>query len=267
MIVPLVVHVSGGSPTGTVFNPTTDFVVGSGKHSAPANFIFDSEAGRITAWSGAVSGVKARTEFTSSTAVYKGLAIGSVGGQNFLYAANFHDGTIDVFDRKFAPVTSAGGFTDPKLPAGYAPFNIQALGGNLYVSYAKQNAEKHDDVAGPGHGFIDVYDMSGNLMKRLVSKGKLNSPWGLALAPANFGAFSGDLLVGNFGDGMIHAYDPMTGALKGQLMNEDGNPIAIEGLWALRFGNGTMGTPESLLFTAGIAHESHGLFGEITAAP
>jgi uncharacterized protein (TIGR03118 family) len=205
--------------------------------------------------------------FSSTTAVYKGLAIGSVGTANFLYAANFHDARIDVFNGKFKRVASAGGFTDPKIPAGYAPFNIQALAGKLYVSYAQQNAAKHDDVPGAGHGFVDVYDMSGHLLKHLIARGALNSPWGLVVAPSNFGTFSGDLLVGDFGDGAIHAYDPATGALKGQLKNEDGNPVVIDGLWALRFGNGTMGTTHSLLFTAGIAAESHGLFGEITAVP
>jgi uncharacterized protein (TIGR03118 family) len=263
----LVVSIPGGSPTGTVFNPTSDFVVHVGTNSAPANFIFASESGHITAWSGAVSGTKASNEFTGPTAVYKGLAIGSVGASNFLYAANFHDARIDVFNGKFMKVTSPGGFTDSRIPSGYAPFNIQALGGKLYVSYAQQDAAKHDDVPGAGHGFVDVYDTSGHLLKHLITRGALDSPWGLALAPASFGAFSSDLLVGNFGDGAIHAYDPATGALKGQLKNQDGNPIVIDGLWALRFGNGTIGTTHTLLFTAGIAAESHGLFGEITAVP
>jgi uncharacterized protein (TIGR03118 family) len=267
-IVPLTVNIPGGAPTGTVFNPTSDFVVHVGSQSAPANFIFDSESGRITAWSGAVSGTNAKTEFTSSTGVYKGLALASVGKANYLYAANFHDATIDVFNGKFAKVTLPGGFTDSRIPKGYAPFNVQLLGGQLYVSYAKQNAARHDDVPGPGFGFVDVFDTTGHLVHRLIAHGALNAPWGLALAPAGFGAFAGDLLVGNFGDGAIHAYDPShANALKGQLKNEDGNPIVIDGLWALGFGNGTMGTPKSLLFTAGIAGEAHGLFGEITAAP
>ena len=183
----------------------------------------------------------------------------------FLYAANFHEGRIDVFNSHFAPVKLSGGFTDAGIPAGFAPFDIQELGGSLYVTYAMQNAAKHDDVAGPGNGFVDVYDTSGHLVRRLISHGDLNSPWGLALAPNGFGAFSNDLLVGNFGDGAIHAYDPNTGALEGQLTNADGNAIVIDGLWGLRFGNGVTGTPTALLFTAGIAGEAHGLFGEITA--
>ncbi len=160
----------------------------------------------------------------------------------------------------------SGHFTDKSLPKGYAPFNIQLLGNDLYVTYAKQDEDRHDDVAGPGNGFVDVYGTTGNLIRRLISNGDLNSPWGLALAPASFGAFAGDLLVGNFGDGTIHAYDPTTGIEKGQLMNTDGKPIMINGLWALRFGNGTFATADTLVFTAGIGDESHGLLGEIVPA-
>jgi uncharacterized protein (TIGR03118 family) len=249
-----------------VFNPTGDFVVHTDKGSAPANFIFDSESGRITAWSRAVSGTKAQIEFTSRQSVYKGLALASVNGAHFLYAANFHEGRIDVFNAKFKKVELSGGFKDSQIPTRFAPFDVQLLGGELYVSYAKQNAAKHDDVAGPGNGFVDVYDTSGHLLRRLIAHGDLNSPWGLVLAPASFGAFGGDLLVGNFGDGAIHAYDPLTGAEKGQLMNTDGNPILIDGIWALRFGNGTFASDGTLVFTAGIGGESHGLLGEITPA-
>jgi uncharacterized protein (TIGR03118 family) len=157
-----------------------------------------------------------------------------------------------------------GAFTDPGLPAGYAPFGIQSIGDNLYVSYALQNAEKHDDVAGPGHGFIDVYTTSGVMVGRLVSQGDLNSPWGMAVAPRVWGAFGGALLVGNFGDGMIHAYDPMTGTEMGALMGRDGiTPVQINGLWGLRFGNGVFGRPRDLVFSAGIGDEGHGLLGEI----
>lgn len=265
VVLPLVVSIPGGAPTGVVFNPTKDFVVQGTGASAAANFIFASEAGQITAWSKAVSGTQAVSEFTSPTAVYKGLAMASTDDGTFLYATNFHDGTIDVFDKTFAKVTMTGDFTDPDLPAGFAPFGIQNLGGKLYVTYAMQDEFKHDDVKGPGHGFIDVYSPSGDLLKRLVSQGALDSPWGLAMSPKNFGAFSNSLLVGNFGDGAIHAYDARTGKLRGQLMNRDHNPIMINGLWGLRFGNGVMGTPRTLLFTAGIGDESHGLFGEITA--
>jgi uncharacterized protein (TIGR03118 family) len=265
-IMPLVVSIRHGAPTGAVFNPTSDFVVHTKQGSAPANFIFDSETGRITAWSKAVSGTTARVEVTRRHAVYKGLTLASAGGSNFIYAANFHRGRIEVFNGRFKQVRLDGHFTDPNLPQGYAPFNIQLLAGKLYVTYAKQDAMRHDDVAGPGNGFVDVFDTSGHLLSRLVSRGDLNSPWGLVLAPPSFGVFGGDLLVGNFGDGAIHAYDPMTGAPTGQLTNTDNNPIMINGLWALRFGNGTFASPDTLVFTAGIGDESHGLLGEISPA-
>ena len=265
-IVPLVVSIPKGAPTGIVFNSTSDFVVHTRTGSAPANFIFDSENGVISAWSGAVSGTNAQAEFTSKRAVYKGLALASAGGANYLYAANFRKARIDVFDAEFKKVHLSGNFEDSQIPTGFAPFDVQLLGGELYVSYAEQDAKKHDDVAGPGNGFVDVYDTSGRLLRRLIAHGDLNSPWGLVLAPSSFGAFGGDLLVGNFGDGAIHAYDPTTGAPKGQLMNTDGNPILINGLWALRFGNGTFATDGTLVFTAGIGDEGHGLLGEITPA-
>jgi uncharacterized protein (TIGR03118 family) len=267
VVAPLVVSIPGGAPTGTVFNPTTGFVVSNGTQSAPAAFIFDSEAGQITAWSPSVPpAAEAQSVVTTPGAIYKGLAIADTPKGPLLYAADFHGAKIDVFDQEFHPVTPAGGFTDGDLPAGYAPFNIQELGGRLYVAFAKQDDQAEDEVAGAGLGFVDVFDTSGHLLNRLVSQGDLNAPWGLALAPRNFGGFGGDLLVGNFGDGAINAYNPQTGAHDGQLTNEDGNPIRIDGLWALRFGNGVTGTPHTLLFTAGIADETHGLLGEIVAA-
>jgi uncharacterized protein (TIGR03118 family) len=253
---PLVVGIPGGAPTGVVFNATPGFKV----NGAAAHFIFDSEAGTITAWN---AGTQAVTEATTPGAIYKGLAIASKGGTTMLYAANFHAGTIDVFNDSFAPVTVPGGFVDPNLPAGFAPFNIQEIAGRLVVAYAQQDADAEDEVAGAGLGFVDVFDTSGHLLRRLVSQGALNAPWGLAVAPRHFGPFSGDLLVGNFGDGAINAYDPRTGAFRGTLQNKDGNQIKINGLWALRFGNGVIGTPQTLLFTAGIGDEDHGLFGEI----
>ncbi len=253
---PLVVGIPGGAPTGTVFNPTGGFQV----NGTPAHFLFDSEAGTITAWA---SGTEAVTEATTPDAIYKGLAIATSGSTTLLYAANFHAGTIDVFNDAFAPTTVPGGFTDPNLPAGFVPFNVQEIAGRILVAYAKQDAEAEDEEAGPGLGYVDVFDTSGHLIRRLISQGNLNAPWGLALAPKHFGPFSGDLLVGNFGDGAINAYDPRTGAFRGTLMNKDGNQIKINGLWALRFGNGVIGTPQTLLFTAGIADEDHGLFGEI----
>jgi uncharacterized protein (TIGR03118 family) len=267
VIAPLVVGIPGGAPTGIVYNPTQGFAIPSGQASAPALFIFDSEAGRISAWNPHVTPLtQALPEVTTPGAVYKGLAIADTRKKGpRLYAADFHGAKIDVFDRHFAPVTLPGAFTDGALPAGYAPFNIQLLGGRLYVTYAKQDADAKDDVPGPGLGFVDVYDTKGHLLKRLVSQGNLNAPWGLVIAPRHFGGLDGDLLVGNFGDGRINAYDRRSGRFEGQLTNEDGNPIQIDGLWALRFGNGTFGTPHGLLFSAGIGDEQHGLLGEIVA--
>jgi uncharacterized protein (TIGR03118 family) len=255
MIVPLVVDITGGAPTGTVFNPTSGFPV----NGAPSKFIFDSEAGTITAWNG---GTVAQTVVPSSGAVYKGLAI-STKGTPMLYAADFVGKKIDVFSSSFAPVTAPGGFADPNLPAGYGPFNVQEIGGRIVVAYAEVDPQTGDEVAGEHKGFVDVFDTDGNLLRRLISGGALNAPWGLVLAPRHFGQFSGDLLVGNFGDGAINAYDPKTGQFDGTLTNKDGNPIKVNGLWALRFGNGVFGTPTTLIFSAGIADEDHGLLGEI----
>jgi hypothetical protein len=195
----------------------------------------------------------------------KGLATGTNGSNSLLHATNFGLGRVDVFDSSFHPTTVSGGFTDPNLPAGYAPFGIRNIDGNLYVSYALQDAEHHDNVSGAGHGFIDVFNTNGVLLERLVTQGALNSPWGLSLAPSNFGPFSGDLLVGNFGDGEIHAYNPNNGTFLGTLDDESGNPIVIQGLWGLDFGNGAAsGSLDSLYFTAGIPGpdmvEDHGLF-------
>jgi uncharacterized protein (TIGR03118 family) len=264
VVAPLVVAIPGGAPTGVVFNPGTGFVVHAGGAQAPARFIFDSEAGQITAWSPMVPpSTEAQPEVTTPDAIYKGLAIAQTPDGARLYAADFHGAKIDVFDEQFAPVQKAGAFTDPNLPAGYGPFNIQELGGRLYVAYAQQDANAKDEVAGAGLGYVDVYDTSGALLKRLISQGALNAPWGMALAPRGFGDVGGDLLVGNFGDGKINAYDPRNGDPDGQLTNEDGNPIQIDGLWALRFGNGVIGTPRTLVFSAGIGDEGHGLLGEI----
>ena len=260
------------APTGQVFNPTDGFVVKSKGNKGPALFIFSSESGHIIAWNPTadpiVNGAStAQVEFSSKTAVYKGLAIGNVGQDTFLYASNFHDNRVDVFNDKFHRVRLFGNFTDGSLPRGYAPFGIQEINGLLYVSHALQNAEKHDDVAGPGHGFIDIFTNEGLLVKRLVSRGDLNSPWGLALAPAGFGPFGGKLLVGNFGDGLIHAYNPANGLPSGALLDEHHQPIQIDGLWGLLFGTAATGGTGTLLFSAGLNDEADGLVGSIVPAP
>jgi uncharacterized protein (TIGR03118 family) len=267
---PLVVSIPGGAPTGQVFNGTPGFVVHSGTSSGPARFIFDSEAGLVTGWNPGVPppppSTQAQVGASVPDAIYKGLAIATTSAGTFLYAADFHNARIDVFDQGFNLVHLSGSFTDPQVPRGFAPFNVQELGGLLYVAYAKQDADAEDEVAGQSLGFVDVYSTSGQLLRHLIQRGQLDAPWGLALAPAGFGRFSGALLVGNFGDGRINAYDPQTGAFLGRLHHENGRPIEIEGLWALRFGNGVTGNPTTLLFTAGIDDEAHGLFGAIEAA-
>src|SRR6266704_1963493 len=199
-----------GNPTGLVFNGGTGFVVDNGVGSpSAARFIFASEDGTISAFKGApIVTVVPNANATAHDAVYKGLAIDSATAGSRLYATDFHNGKVDIFDSSFHAVTIAGAFTDPTLPAGFAPFGIQNIDGNIYVTYALQDEFQHDDVAGPGNGFVDAYDSSGNFIRRVASAGELNSPWGLALAPADFGRFSGDLLVGNFGDGRIHVFDP-----------------------------------------------------------
>lgn len=261
-----------GTPTGIVFNASTGFVVSQGSASGASKFIFATEDGVIAAWAPNVDATHAIRMVDNSVAtgaVYKGLALSANGDGNLLYAADFHNNRIDVFDSSFKPVTlPAGAFSDPNLPYGFAPFGLQAIGGDIYVSYAKQDAAKHDDVAAVGLGFIDVYDPNGTLLKRLVSQGSLNSPWGMALAPAGFGKFSGRLLVGNFGDGLIHAYDIATGDPAGTLKDAGMRSIQIDGLWGLAFGNGFDKQPvNTLFFTAGPGDEKQGLYGRIDVAP
>jgi uncharacterized protein (TIGR03118 family) len=209
---------------------------------------------------------------SSSAAVYKGLALGSVGTAHFLYASNFRAGVVERYDTNFA--LSGSPFTDPMVPAGFAPFNVQSdadIGGGhpgwLWVTFAKQNEAKHDDVAGPGNGFVDLFDTSGNLLRRFAAHGHLNSPWGLAIAPAGFGPFHGRLLVGNFGDGTVNAFDLRIGKFHGQLGDGTGRPIVNDGLWGLRFGNGVAagGPRNTLFFTAGVNHEADGLYGSIVS--
>ncbi len=249
--------------TGQIENPTKGFVV----NGSPSTFIFATAEGTISGWNGA-SGTSSvlMVDNSSSGAVYKGLAIATLSSGAYIYAANFHSGQIDVFDSKFAATKLSGSFTDPALPAGFAPFNIQNLGGVLYVTYAKQDSNRFNDVAGPGNGFVDAFDTSGNLQQRVVSNGPLNSPWGIQIAPASFGIYSNALLVGNFGDGFIHAFDVKTGALLGQLQDSAGKPIKIDGLWGLQFGNGgSGGDRDALYFSAGISGQTHGLFGCLLA--
>ena len=271
----LAVDVASGTPTGQVFNTdATGFVVhDSAGHSAPAKFLFATESGSIDGWNPAVGASGPAPSTTTevavrngANAVYKGLAIGTTNGHTYLYAANFRSGRVEAYDDTFTPVQLPGGlFVDPRIPAGYAPFNVQELGGRLYVTYAKQDATLHDDVAGPGHGFVDVFSNNGAFIRRLVSRGALNSPWGLALAPHGFGHLGGALLVGNFGDGRIHAFNATTGAGEGTLRNSHGRPITIDGLWGLQFGNGNAAKTDQLVFSAGPGGESHGLLGKIVA--
>jgi|GEM_PF-534177 len=265
---PLKVTIPGGSPTGQVFNGTSDFVVSNGTTSAPAFFIFAGEEGFVTGWNPTVApATSAHTAFTATDgSIYKGIALANNGTGNFLYLADFHNNQIDVLDKDFHLVTLSGNFTDPNLPAGYAPFNVAAINGKLYVTYAKQDAAAEDDVVGPGLGFVNVFDLNGNFQQRLVSNGALNAPWAVVQAPASFGDFGGDLLVGNFGDGKINAYDPTTGAFQGTLSSSPGHPVVIDGLWGLAFGNGTnAGDATALYYAAGPDDETHGLFGRITA--
>ena len=265
-----------GPVTGVIFNlfssNTAAFNVAAGK---PGVFLFCSEDGVISGWNPGVDGTHAKVlaDRSATGAVYKGCALGGTSAAPLLFAANFNSGAVDVFDGALNLVVNPSAFHDQAVPAGFAPFNVQTLGGKVYVAYAKQNDQKHDDVAGIGNGYIAVYDMSGGLLANLVSQGPLNSPWGFALAPSSFGTFSGALLVSNFGDGKINAFDPATGRALGFLMDTTGNPIAIPGLWSINFGSGVRNEDTgTLYFTAGIGGgpnngplESHGLLGSIQA--
>jgi uncharacterized protein (TIGR03118 family) len=266
----LTVSIPGGAPTGAVFNGSSGFVVQSGASSGAARFLFSSEAGTITGWNPAVPppppSMQAQTAVSVPGAIFKGLAIADAATGPRIYASDFHTGQVDVWDANFAPVQIPGAFRDPSLPADYAPFGIQAVGGRIVVTYAKQDADAEDEVAGPGNGFVDLYDTDGSLLRRVASHGALNAPWGVALAPEGFGRASEALLIGNFGDGRINAYKPASGKFLGALRDKHGRRIAIDGLWALEFGNGVIGTPQTLLFTAGPDEETHGLFGELTPA-
>jgi uncharacterized protein (TIGR03118 family) len=273
-VLPLVVTVpapasadpgSNGAPTGMIWNPSSAFRVPG--TTLASVFIFDTENGTIAGWNAGADLHNAVTAVDNSAtgAVYKGLAFGSNATGNHLYATDFHNGRIDVFDNLFNPVAVAGSFSDPRLPAGYAPFGIQNIDGDLWVTYALQDADRHDDVGGPGAGFVDVFDTDGHLLRRFAQRGVLNSPWGLARAPYGFGQFSGAILVGNFKDGRINAFDAR-GHFIGSLRSAHGAPIVIDGLWALSFGGAAKSSPESLYFTAGPDDESNGVFGVIKAS-
>jgi len=260
------------APTGMVFNGTSDFKVSG----SPAVFIFVTEDGTIAAWNPALGTTASIVvDHSAQGAVYKGAALATdASGNNFLFVTNFHDNKVEVYDKNFQLVNS---FTDPRLPKGFAPFGIANVNGSLIVTFAKQNAAMHDDVAGRGLGFVDEFDTSGHLVRRIASRGPLNAPWGIAVAPSSFGRFGNDLLIGDFGDGRINAFRPITGhggsvrgfVFAGQLQDAATHrPLSIDGLWALKFGTGgPTGDPNSLFFTAGINDEADGLFGAINAVP
>ncbi len=250
------------APTGTIANSVPGFLASG---TATAHFLFSTEDGTISAWSSGTAAVL-KVDYSMSNAVFKGLAAGSVNGTNYLYTTDFHNGQVDVFNTNYVQVQLAGDFSDPGLPAGYAPFGIQNINGILYVTYAEQDAEAHDDVPGLGHGYVDQFDTSGNLIQRFASQGALNSPWGLTMAPLGFGPVAGDILVGNFGDGYINVYDPDSGEWLGSLEDTNGVPVHNDGLWAITFGNGhSGGSAQTLYFTAGLNHENDGLFGSLSA--
>jgi uncharacterized protein (TIGR03118 family) len=264
------------APTGQVFNSFASSHAFTLSDGSPATFMFATEDGTISGWNSA-AGTESIIAVNESQnpadgdeamgvgAVYKGLAIAQTSNGPMLYAANFRHGTVEMYDQKFNLVKS---FTDPNVPKGYAPFNVQVLDGKLYVTFALQNSAKHDDVAGAGNGFVDQYSLSGHLEARIASHGALDSPWGLAIAPSSFGKFAGDLLVGNFGDGTINVFDQHEHEFLGKLLGTDGKPISIGDLWAITPGNGgAAGDPNTIYFTAGVKDEAHGLFGSLTPNP
>jgi uncharacterized protein (TIGR03118 family) len=268
------------APTGMVWNPTTAFTITAGTVTAPATFIFDTEDGTISAWNATVDpivGGKSTATLvvdnSSKGAVYKGLAFGTNKHGNFLFATNFAAGAVEVFDPTFKSATLDGSFSDPDIPAGFAPFGIANIDNNLYVTYARQNAQKNDVVAGPGLGFVDVFTTDGILIRRFASRGTLNAPWGVARATANFGDFSGDILIGIFGNmgnfaGWISAFSGGNdNDFVGPLRDDKGKPVAIDGLWAIFFGTFRNSDADTLYVTAGPNQQQNGLFGKIVAQP
>jgi uncharacterized protein (TIGR03118 family) len=272
--VPLVVTIPGGGPTGQVFNGNFmtapgDFTVSSGSQSGPAVFIFASLAGQISGWNpgvgspaAGVNSTSAQVAATVAGASYTGLAIDGAT----LYAADFGRGTVDVFNSAFQPVVTPGAFADRALPHGFKPFNAQAVNGSIVVTYARPDPKTGRAGNVIGAGFVDVFSPQGVLLRRLIRGGVLDSPWGLVIAPPGFGALSGDLLVGNFGDGFINAFDPASGRFLGALRDARGRLIHEDRLWSLILGDGAAATPQTLLFTAGIDNEQHGLIGSIVPA-
>lgn len=262
--VPITVDIPGGAPTGQVFNTTSDFPLTGTMN--PAVFLFDTESGHISGWNMNANATSAINKVNDPNAVYKGLTLASTPMGSRLYAADFSEGTVDVFDGMFHPVHTPGAFTDSMLPSGFAPFNVQTINDRIYVSYAMQKPGSGDELDGHGLGRVDAYSFDGTLLQRFVAGDALNAPWGMVMAPSDFGRFAGDLLVGNFGNGLIHAFDPTTGALVGSLRDTHGQRIQIGGLWALRVGNSTFGGSSSVVFSAGPDDEGHGLLGTLTPA-
>jgi uncharacterized protein (TIGR03118 family) len=253
-----------GTPTGQVYNPSGGFKVTSMGKTGAAVFLFATEDGTISGWSPSVDATNAilAVDNSGTGAVYKGLAMGTKGTGLVIYAANFRGGDVEIYNSKFKLLKT---FTDATVPAKYAPFNVQNLGGTLYVTFAKQDASKHDSVAGTHFGYVDAFSLDGTFERRIVSRGPLNAPWGLDIAPTGFGSFAGDLLVGNFGDGTINAFDPTTGAFVGQLKGANGKSIVLGDLWGLLTGDGgSGGDPNTVYFTAGLQSEAHGLFGSLS---
>jgi uncharacterized protein (TIGR03118 family) len=287
VIIPAPTAATGGTPTGIVANffvATPAFLIpdpaNPGSNFGPALFIFDTEDGTLLAWNAAPNVTPGLPDPTTAEivvdnsaagAVYKGLAIGTNSSSApLLYATNFNTGAIDVFDTNFQPTTVTGPFTDPKVQKGFAPFGIQNINSQLWVTYAKQDKAKHDPVNKPGNGFVSVFDTDGNLVTHFAQHGHLNSPWGVALAPASFGKFANDILIGNFGKGAINAYDPTTGKWLGTLKGPKNRPLLNDGLWALTFSGAAGATalnapPDTLYFSAGLNNEADGLFGTISA--
>jgi uncharacterized protein (TIGR03118 family) len=256
-----------GAPTSVVYNGTSDFQLATG---LPATYLFATEDGTIAGWNPNVDATHAILKVTASNAVYKGMTMGQFKGQNLLYAANFFSGSVNVFDANFNPVTlPPGAFQNSAVPAGFAPFNVQSIGGLIYVAWAKQNRKKTQDVPGAGNGYLAAFNPDGSLVLQFEHNNTLNSPWGFTMAPASgFGSFSGLLLVTQFGGGTIAGFNPATGTFQGVLNGTSGRPIKIPGIWGIEFGDGGLtGPTTSLYFAAGTQLEHHGLFGTFTFQP